>query len=187
MLRLALNYAEKGRPIFPCDPRTKAPLVPADKDPVTGEPIHGTGGFKKATTDRATIEAWWTEHPNAMVGLPTGELLGAWVLEIDIANKEGNAYTDLATQVAAIEAEIGVKLPPAWRVKTPRGGEHWFYKSDSGYPRNTASIKRGGKKLQGVDVRGNGGYVIASGSTRWDGRKYSVVQPPHAMVMAPPS
>jgi hypothetical protein len=172
---IAIGFARYGWPVFPCDPRTKHPLTPRDKDPKTGEPIDGTGGFKKATTDIETIRARWIEHPNAMVGIPTGEIIGAFVLEIDIADKAGNVYTTVEAQIAAVEAELEVKLPPTYQVHTPRGGAHLFFRSEYGYPRSYASIKRAGKRLQGIDIRADGGYVISSGSIRYDGRAYVCV------------
>src|SRR5262249_51965028 len=123
MIDIALGLAGRGRPVFPCNPLTKRPLTPKDKD-ANGNPIPRTGGLKKATTDIEQVKAWWIENPNAMVGLPTGEPIGAWVLEIDVADKDGVAYTSIEAQVTKIEAEIGVALPPTVRVKTPRGGEH---------------------------------------------------------------
>lgn len=47
----ALDYAARGWPVFPCNPRTKKPLIPRDKDE-KGKPINGTGGLSKASTLR---------------------------------------------------------------------------------------------------------------------------------------
>jgi putative DNA primase/helicase len=87
MISIALGLAGRGKPVFPCNSIDKKPLVPRDKD-AAGNPIPGTGGFKKATTDVDRINAWWDKWPNAMVGLPTGEPIGVWVLEIDISDKK---------------------------------------------------------------------------------------------------
>jgi hypothetical protein len=181
----AFENANFGWPVFPCDPKTKKPLTPREKDPKTGKPINGTGWRMQATTDFGVIRYRWGEDPNAMVGIPTGEVIGAFVLEIDVADKDGNVYTTVTAQTAAIEAELGVKLPDTMRVRTPRGGEHWYYKSDYGFPRNSASIKRGRKQLRGVDVRGDGGYIIAAGSIRDDGKSYEWASDHRYIAMAP--
>jgi hypothetical protein len=188
MIDVAFGCASVGWPVFPCDPKTKHPLTPRDKDPKTGKPINGTGGFKKATTDHDTIREMWTKRPDAMVGIPTGEAIDAFVLDIDIADKDGNIFTTVESQIAAVEAELGVKLPPTYQIRPPRGGAHLYFGSKHGFPRNAASIKRGGKQLVGIDVRGDGGYVIAAGSIRHDGRAYVLVedreiaQPPIQLV-----
>jgi hypothetical protein len=173
---IAYSFANAGWPVFPCDPRTKHPLTPRDRDPKTGKPINGTGGFKKATTDLETNRRRWGKYPNAMIGIPTGEVISAFVLEIDISDKAtGVIYTTVEAQIAAVEAELGVALPSTMRVISPRSGAHLYYRSAYGYPRNDTDIKRAGKELRGVDVRGDGGYVIAAGSIRHDGKAYERV------------
>ena len=55
-LDAALRYAARGWPVFPC--RGKIPLTPH--------------GFHDASTDAATIEAWWRENPDALISVATG-------------------------------------------------------------------------------------------------------------------
>jgi Bifunctional DNA primase/polymerase, N-terminal len=62
-LRGALAYRSAGIPVFPLEPRTKVPLIPASI---------GGHGLHDATTDLDVIRAWWTRTPNANVGLRTG-------------------------------------------------------------------------------------------------------------------
>ena len=55
-LRAALAYAQRfGFPVFPCKPRTKEPQMP--------------NGFQDATTDETIIRAWWSQTPDANIGL----------------------------------------------------------------------------------------------------------------------
>jgi hypothetical protein len=105
---IASGNANYGWPVFPCDPKTKKPLTPREKDPKTGKPIDGTGWRKQATTNFGIIRHWWAEYPKALVGIPTCEAIGAFVLEIDVADKAGNVYTTVEAQIAAVEAELGV-------------------------------------------------------------------------------
>lgn len=80
-LELALSYAERGLPIFPCRARETA-------DPDTGE-IYGAktpltpNGLKGATTTERIIRVWWERNPDAMIGLPTGSKAGFFVLDLD--------------------------------------------------------------------------------------------------------
>ena len=49
VLAAALDYAELGLPVFPCNPDDKSPLI--------------KGGFKNASADPEIIRAWWRSHP----------------------------------------------------------------------------------------------------------------------------
>ena len=60
-LRQALHWGTKV-PIFPLKPGGKTPL--------------SAHGFKDATQDEAQIRAWWTKHPEAEIGVPTGSTTG---------------------------------------------------------------------------------------------------------------
>ena len=59
-------------------------MVPRDKD-ANGEPIDGTGGFKKATCDQQIIRGWWGKWPNAMIGAATGEPSDFWAIDLDVS------------------------------------------------------------------------------------------------------
>jgi hypothetical protein len=70
ILEAALSYAEEGIPVFPCNPYNKRPLT--------------EHGFKGATTDPERIRPWWREHPQAMIGIPTGSASGVFVIDLDV-------------------------------------------------------------------------------------------------------
>lgn len=168
MLQDALAIAARGWPVFPCDPKSKQPLVKGDRDPQTREIIPNTGGVKKASTDGHTIRAWWSHWPKAMIGIPTGHGINAFVVDIDAgADKDtGEVYEAAALQLA-LEQEIGEQLPATLFATTPRGGVHLYYALPEGAaPGNRANI------IKRIDVRGEGGYVIAPPSLRSDGAAY---------------
>ena len=68
-LEAALEWASKGRPVFPCG---------RDKRPLT------QNGFKNATTDPSAIRSMWAEHLDAMIGIATGSTSGLIVLDFDV-------------------------------------------------------------------------------------------------------
>jgi len=146
MLELALNYAKRGACVFPCTPAQKAPYL--------------KGGFKSATKDPKTIQSWWEQHPTAMVGMPTGDITGIFVLDVDEHGKvSGNS------SLADLETKHG-KLPETLEALTPSGGRHLYFK-------NVSSLKcSAGVVGPGLDIRANGGYIIAPGSINSDGKQY---------------
>lgn len=147
LLAAALDYAEGGWPVFPCHPDTKQPLT--------------KHGFQDATTEPRTIQAWWTRHPTAMIGVPTGPAIGAWVLDVD----------DPSTFEAACE----IALPNTRRCQTGKG-YHLYFVWDEAAPIINAqrtSKAWGIPGLPGADVRGKGGFVIVPPSLHPSGKPYT--------------
>ncbi len=133
--KAALAYAERGVPVFPCMPGGKAPLTKS--------------GHLEATTDRARLNLWWRRWPRANIGIPTGERSGLLVLDID-ADKGGFASLE--------EWEVEEPMPETAMVRTGRGGIHYYFS----YPADGSRIPNSASKLgPGLDVRGEGGYVLA--------------------------
>lgn len=151
-------YAKCGIPVFPCNPKTKAPLI--------------EGGFKAATTDPLQIRAWWERWPNAMIGMPTGSASWVWVFDID--------------DMLAHRASLAIDLPPTLTAVTGNG-EHLYFEWDPSNPvRNAQKTMKDGEacwpllEFPGADVRGDGGYIILAPSIHPSGRPYrwSKVVPP---------
>lgn len=130
--------AEMGLPVFPCD---------AQKRPMTQH------GFRDATRDPETIRRSFRNA--AMIGIPTGEASGFFVLDLDCKNgAQGLEW------LAAHEA----RLPQTRRHRTRSGGVHLLFAMPAGRTiRNSAS-----RVGPGVDVRGTGGYIIAPPSDGYD-------------------
>ncbi len=146
MLRAALVYATKfGFALFPCRMRGKDPLT--------------KHGVKEASKDPATIRAWWKRWPKANIAIATGAASGIVVLDAD--EKVGGRET-----LATLEEENG-RLPEAPTVLTGGGGLHVYFHDPSGV-RNSA-----GALGLGLDVRADGGYVIAPPSIHPNGSKYA--------------
>jgi Bifunctional DNA primase/polymerase, N-terminal len=149
MLDAALDYARQDIPVFPC--RTQ------DKRPITAN------GFKDATTDEGQIRLWWTQYPSAMIGMPTGKASGMWVLDVDVDPSKG---IDGPKELEKLIAKNG-PLPKTLTSATPRGGTHYFFVYDNIVIKNSTS-----KLAPGLDVRGEGGYVILPPSVCDSGTPY---------------
>ena len=149
------NYPENGKYIFPCSPEFKSPLVQM-----------GTG-FCNASNDKKKLCAWWHLFPSAMIGLVTGIKNNIVVLDVDVHSKDGNGFNTLKEF-----EEAGLNIPDTYRVNTPSGGCHYYFKYPFGYDIRNSVNKVG----LGLDIRSTGGYVIAPGSITITGKKYSTVQ-----------
>ena len=143
LLAAALDYAARRLPVFPCVAYGKLPAI--------------ARGFYAATTNPETIKRYW-RAPDRNVGIPTGSVSGFWVLDVDGDNGEANLF--------ALEAKHG-RLPPTREVITGGGGRHLWFKY-------TGPIQSSVSKIAtGVDVRGDGGYVIVPPSRHVTGRTYA--------------
>jgi hypothetical protein len=137
-LEAALSYAEQGWPVFPC--RGKLPRL--------------SNGFKGATRDAGLIQGWWSQWPDASIGIPTGKASGLVVLDVDPRNGGNESLLDLLERNKA-------ELPRTKSVKTGGGGAH-FYFAMNGTPIATAQL------APGLDRKGEGGYVIAPNSRGYE-------------------
>lgn len=148
MYDAAIEYAKKGFAVFPLKYRDKVPLT--------------RNGCKDATTDAAQIKAWWQKYPNANIGLATGSVSqNVFVIDLDIDEDCGiDGYHSLEDW----QREHG-DFPETWTAITGRGGYHLYYRGN-GKIKNRAGI------IDGVDIRGNGGYVVAPPSIHKNGNRY---------------
>jgi hypothetical protein len=133
-LRAAAWYARRwGLRVHPLRPSTKFPAL--------------LGWQRQATTDQATIGRWWKERPAAGVGIATGAESGVIALDVDPRNG-GNESLE------RIQVEQG-ELPATWTAQTPSGGRHYYYRHPGGHVGNRVGIR------PGLDLRGDGGFVVA--------------------------
>ena len=165
ILVAALALAAKGWPVFPCHPETKRPLTP-------GASVKGAkdGGLYVATCDETQIRNWWSKYPKALIGLPTGAKIGAFVIDLDAGvDKATGEIFEIEDIRASLEETLGHALPRTFTVATPRGGQHLYFQMPPG-----ETLGNRGGLIDRVDVRGDGGYVIAPPSARPDGAHYAV-------------
>ncbi len=146
MLSAALWYATQGFPVFPCKPRGKEPLT--------------KHGFKDATIDATQIKTWWGRWPEANIGIPTGEISGLLVVDIDPRHGGNDSLDELTKKHGA--------FPATAEQLTGGGGRHIVLHYSGG------SVPA--KLAPGIDLKGDGGYVVVAPSVhpsgelyRWDG------------------
>ena len=139
-------YLLGGLEIFPCKKNKKEPLT-----------LHG---YKDASLDEKVVNDWWDKYPNANIGLPTGKVNNLVVVDVDVKNDAGgmNSLKQLENECGKFDTKI---------VNTPSGGRHYYFN----YPDDVDTIKCKTNLMSGIDIRADGGYVIAPGSSI-DGNPY---------------
>ena len=148
-LKAALQYINIGFSVFPVKPKGKEPLT--------------AHGCRDASTDENQIKKWWQQYPNANVGLAMGNGLIAIDLDVD-EDKGVNGYHVLCDW----QRENG-ELPDTILSITGRGGYHMIFRTEKDY-KNAVGL------YDGVDVRSNGGYIIAPPSIHPNGHTYQCVR-----------
>ncbi len=147
LLEHALQYASWGWAVFPLRENDKAPdgdLAPH--------------GFKDATTDAKVIKAWWRKRPNANIGIATGRASGIYVVDIDPKNGADAAAFYRAANIDSVR--IGTVI-------TGTDGRHLYFR----YPDDRAVPSRT-HFVQGIDLKSDGGYVVAPPSIHPNGVAY---------------
>ena len=135
-----------GWRVFPANPENKKPLI--------------SEWQKRASNNEIIINRLFSPFPDAMVAVPTGPINGITVLDFDIRDYYNGIHNFIVE---------GYKIPTTAGAHTPSGGFHLYFNSGNEVLPNSVS-----KLAIGVDVRGDGGYVIAppsqsvKGAYKWE-------------------
>lgn len=148
-LDAAIKYATQyGWAVFPVRPESKKPYTP-----------HGCLDAKK---DVGAIRAWWRKWPDASVGVATGSASNLIVIDEDVDDDKG---IDGIHSIRIWEKDHGA-WPDTVTAITGRGGYHLYFRYTGNDLKNRTGI------LDGVDIRGEGGYVVAPPSVHPNGTEY---------------
>lgn len=164
MFDYAVVHASKGHHVFPahsvilglCTCRNPECTSPG-KHPLI------KGWREKATINTDQIRIWWDEWPWANIGIATGGISELIVLDVDVSTTK-NGPLSLANLEARYHA-----LPSTYTVRTGSGGLHYYFAANSIVLRNSA-----GRLGEGLDIRSEGGFVIAPPSLHVSGNRYIV-------------
>ena len=128
--------------------------------PHPGKHPRTLNGVKDATTDPTVIKAWFNKWPDANLGIATGRASGFFAVDVD-----GDVGKE---SLKELQAEHG-RLPKTVTVQTGKG-RHRYFRCDGARVGNSA-----GRLGKGIDIRGEGGYVVAAGSVHASGATYRFV------------
>lgn len=141
----ALRYLSYGWSVIPVRHRTKRPLIKWET-------------FQSRRPSKTRVERWFDEHPDANVGIVTGSVSGLIVLDVDSGHGGDESLADL-------EKRHG-PLPATVESHTGGGGRHIYLRHPGGTVQNRVGL------TAGIDVRGDGGLVVAPPSIHPSGRRY---------------
>lgn len=136
--RAAQEYAANGYRVFPLKPGTKKPAT--------------KNGFKNATCDAASVGKWWTDSPDANIGIATGA--GVLVVDVDRLDGPGGRKTIDNPFISPLNERL-VELEPDAVSRTPSGGFHLWFATREEFRSGAGDI------AEGVDHRCGGGYIVA--------------------------
>lgn len=160
MLNFALDYAKNGFKVIPvhypvkngcscgntkCNSMGKHPMI--------------KNWNVDATTDPEKIKQWWNKSPNANIGIITGLASNLIVIDVDIKNGATKHLTKLRKNYPVLN-QTSI-------VKTGGGGYHFYLRTYDSNLKNSAS-----KLDQNVDIRANGGFIVAPPSLHHSGKRY---------------
>ena len=158
LVSAALVYAGRGWSVFPCFEIGENGNCACTDGPDCGSPgkhPRAPRGFLSATTDTAKIKKWWKRWPRANVGIASG-MSGLLVVDVDPRNDGDNSMRELEQQHG--------KLPDTVRALTGGGGTHDLFIMPDAI--------RSGKLGLGVDIKAEGGYILAAPSNHMSGTNY---------------
>jgi len=163
LLEEALRYAAAGIPVFPlhwikqdgnCSCRQGAMCTAKGKHPRI------KNWNEEASTDEEKIRAWWGKTPSANIGIPMGEKSGLVTLDVDVRH---GGHESLALLIEEFET-----LPDTITATTGGGGKHYIFKyTDELALKNVVGFR------DGLDVRTQGGMIVAAPSVHSSGKEYA--------------
>jgi hypothetical protein len=137
-LNAAQRLASRGLRVFPIKPQLKFPPLIKEWE-------------KKATAHPEIVTQWWTQWPDANIGVVCGRKSGVIVLDVDMKHGQNGEAA-----LRALEAKHG-PIPATVESITPHGGRQLWFKAPQFDVKNSV-----GKLAPGLDIRGgDNGYVVA--------------------------
>lgn len=142
-LTAAMRLLKSGKPVFPVIRATKKPYVSWKE-------------YQNRLPTEEEVKAWWTKWPDANIGMATGHLSGLIVVDPDSQEATQDFIETYPEAKVTRQAQTGRE-----------GARHFYFINEPGITNDA------GKLLgSGIDVRGEGGYVVLPPSIHANGKPY---------------
>lgn len=155
----AIEYSKLGWPVLPLHSMGSNNLCSCQRARCSSQAKHPytEHGSKDASKDPAIVCQWWSRWPEANIGIATGSSSGLIVVDIDPRHGGTDSWDSFVADH---------QLTDSLSVATGGGGRHIYFQSSGKRIPNKAGL------LPGVDIRGEGGYVVAPSSVHASGQVY---------------
>jgi hypothetical protein len=160
MVSAARRYLARGWSVLPLRPRDKRPLIRWEF-------------LQNERPSEQDIAEWFRGWPDANIGIVTGEISNLIVLDIDPKHGGDATLERLEHRFRPLSATV--------EAVTGGGGRHLYFAHPGGFTCNRAGL------AQGIDLRGDGGYIVAPPSIHPSGRRYAWAagRAPDEITLAP--
>ncbi len=142
----AARYLARGWSVLPLRHGDKRPLLHWET-------------LQQARADAATVKQWFACWPDANVGIVTGEISNLIVLDVDPKHGGDDSLAELERRHEPFPATV--------EARTGGGGRHLYFAHPGDFVPNRVGLK------QGIDLRGDGGYIVAPPSLHPNGQPYA--------------
>ncbi len=142
----AARYLAGGWSVLPLRRGEKRPLIRWEM-------------LQQERADAATVAQWFARWPDANIGIVTGEISNLIVLDVDPKHGGDDSLVEL-------ERRFG-PLPETVEAHTGGGGRHLYFAHPGSFVPNRAGL------AQGIDLRGDGGYIVGPPSLHPSGQLYA--------------
>lgn len=154
-LNAALSCIRRGWPVVPLHDVVMGYCSCGDtsakhQDSSAGKHPLAKAWGPQALADEAHVSAMFGGRPGMNFGIKTGKQAGVWVLDVDPKNGGDLALAELCKEHGA--------LPDTYSQRTGSGGVHYFF----ALPHDFTPTNSPGSLPTGLDVRGEGGFVVAA-------------------------
>ena len=175
LLVAALGYAARGIRVAPAHGIVGGVCTCGeahDKLSDHGKHPRSARGSTDGTVDPGIIREWWRKWPDSNVMVCTGKMAdGKYLAILDIDVKDDR---DGHERLRELGQQLGARLPDSPMSLSGRsGGMHRWFVSDVPVRNGVGILSHSPGEPSGLDVRGEGGYVIAPPSRHYSGDSYA--------------
>lgn len=157
-MKAALDYGRLGWSVIPIEPRGKRPLIRWQV-------------YQHRHPDATEVADWYRHWPDANIAIVTGVVSGLVVLDLDPRHGVDASLQELERKHGPIDETV--------EARTGGGGRHLYFAHPGEILHNRVGI------APGVDLRGDGGYVVAPPSVHASGEPYRWERSPDVCRLAP--